>query len=214
MSGDFNMDLNNEQAVQQNDNVQQVYNTVNDNLFNQSNVNPEQTFIVTHNQYGMRWYLFLVWGFMIYYFVSIAVGAVNHFLQLETYVNMMKKWHNSYYTFMFVLLLVTVIFEVILAIIILRARKGLLELKKRGIKDLYISLITPAVYYVVCIVGCFVIAAFKAPEEIGDFFETIFSANFIITYGGWKYFLIIAAYIVFVVGNVKYFNNRKQMFIN
>ena len=38
-----------------------------DNLFNNPGQSKDKNNVVTHNQYGMRWYLFMVWGVLIYY---------------------------------------------------------------------------------------------------------------------------------------------------
>lgn len=175
---------------------------------------PQQINIVTHNQKGMRWYLFMVWGLMIFYFVVIASSVLNNISQLGSYYKFMTNWGGVYYTYMFAVVVITVICECILAFLTLRSRNDLLNFKSRGIKGLFICLIVPIIFVFILFIGT---ALMIESEEAGagmEMIAAIFSAKYIFTYGGWKVYLYIGAYIGFIVGNAKYFKNRKHLFVN
>ncbi len=185
-----------------------------DNLFNNPGQIRDKNNVVTHNQYGMRWYLFIVWGFLIYYFITTVISGIKYIMQVDAYFDMAKRWDSAYYKYLFAVMLITAICEFVLAYMIFRARAGLLAFKKRSIKDLYTCLIFPGVYTVLFLVGIILMAASEDKGSGISMVTTLFSSEYIFKYGGWKYYLYAVAYIGIVLGNIKYFNNRKHLFVN
>lgn len=185
-----------------------------DNLFNNPGQSKDKNNVVTHNQYGMRWYLFMVWGVLIYYPISIALSVITNFKTLGIYKDMMSRWGGSYHTIMFVFALVTIIFGCVLFYLVLKARTELLDFKASGVKNLKVCMIAPGIYVIIVLAIYLLVAEKEQFGAIGEFFRVLFDPKYFFAYGVWKIYAYIAAYIVFVVGNIKYFNNRKHFFVN
>ncbi len=183
-----------------------------DNLFNNPGQSEDKNNVVTHNQYGMRWYLFMVWGVLIYYPISIALSVITNCKTLGVYKDMMSRWGGSYYTIMFVFALVTIILECVLFYLVLKTRTELLDLKASGVKKLKVSLLAPGIYVVIVFVIYLLVAEKEQGGAIGEFFGVLLNPKYFFTYGVWKIYVYIAVYIAFVVGNIKYFNNRNNVF--
>ena len=175
-------------------------------------INPNN--VVTHNQYGMRWYLFMVWGVLIYYPISLVLSVITNFKTLDVYKDMMSRYGTSYYTIMFAFMIITIILECVLVYLTLKARTELLDFKASGVKKLKVSLLAPGIYVVIIFTIYMLVAGKEQGGAIGEFFGVLFNPKYFFKYGVWKIYVYIAAYIAFVVGNIKYFNNRKHFFVN
>ncbi len=183
-----------------------------DNLFNNPGQSKDKNNVVTHNQYGMRWYLFMVWGVLIYYSISIALSVITNCKTLGVYKDMMSRWGGSYYTIMFVFVLVTIIFECVLFYLVLKTRIELLDFKASGVKKLKVCMIAPGIYVIIVFAIYLLVAEMEQFGAIGEFLRVLFDPKYFFRYGVWKIYAYIAVYIGFVVGNIKYFNNRKNIF--
>lgn len=162
----------------------------------------------------MRWYLFMVWGVLIYYPISLVLSLINNFRLLDVYRNMMSRYDSSYYTTMFVFMLITIIIECVIFYFTLKARTELLDFKASGVKKLKVSIIVPGIYVVVMFFVYFIFVEKQKLEAIRELFDVLLNPNNFLSHGIWKIHAYIATYIAFVVGNIKYFNNRKNFFVN
>ena len=120
-----------------------------DNIFNNPGQSKDKNNVVTHNQYGMRWYLFMVWGVLIYYPISLGIAIIDNFKLLDTYKDMMTRYGTSYYSVMFAFVIITIIFECVLVYLTLKARAGLLNFKAKGVKNFKVSILAPGIYLVI-----------------------------------------------------------------
>lgn len=185
-----------------------------DNLFNNPGQSKDKNNVVTHNQYGMRWYLFMVWGVLIYYPISLGSSVIKNFKTLDAYKDMMTRYGTSYYSVMFAFVIITIILECVLVYLTLKARTELLDFKASGVKRLKVSILVPGIYVVIVFVVYLLVLEKEQGGAIGEFFGVLLNPKYFFRYGVWKIYAYIAAYIAFVVGNIKYFNNRKHFFVN
>lgn len=185
-----------------------------DNLFNNPGQSKDKNNVVTHNQYGMRWYLFMVWGVLIYYPISLVSSVITNFKTVDTYKDMMGRYGSSYYTIMFAFMIITIIFECALIFLTIKTRNELLDFKASGVKNLKTCLLAPGIYVVIVFVIYLLVVEKEQSGAIGEFFGVLFNPKYFFKYGVWKIYAYIAAYIAFVVGNIKYFNNRSRFFVN
>ncbi len=185
-----------------------------DNLFNNPGESKEKNNVVNHNQYGMRWYLFMVWGVLIYYPISLVSSVIKNIMTLDTYKDMMDRYDASYYTVMFAFMLMTIILEFVLLYLAIKSRTELLEFKESGVKKLKVTLLAPGIYVLIILVIYLLIMENEQSGTIGEFFGILLNPKYFFKYGVWKIYAYIAAYVAFIVGNIKYFNNRKHYFVN
>lgn len=153
---------------------------------------------IKFNQYGMRWFLFMLWGYLVY-------GIINN---ISTAITMFKASDATGIDEMKTLTIIAGLLYVGVAVLCYYTRKLMINFSVQAPKFIVASAAAPLAVIVVLIIG--LCSALEA--ELDEVIELL---GYLLTSGeSWTVWVYIIIYAAFIYGNYVYFNNRRHIFNN
>lgn len=154
---------------------------------------------ITYMQDGMKWYLFLIWGYLIYLVLSSFRNGITMF----RYAGKLSNYSDDLAEAMAIWCGISGVLMILYGLYAIRARKLLIEFRARALVAIKIVFLLPLAIIVIT----YLIVLIKYDVNFFDYFMYMFQSDAIILV------CILALYLVVAVGSIIYIGNRRNMFI-
>ncbi len=200
-----------QQNIYQNNGYQAQQNTYATNGYNQQpyqNVAPKKPVVlsqdVRYDQYGMRWFLFLVWGYLIYMIYSCISGALQMFELADAYSEISYGDLDK----LSPLIVIEGLLLLVLAVYSFYTRKLLMNFSVKAPNAVTICIASPIGLTLILILGAIIVSDLKF-EEVMELVGSLLASS-----ESWVVWLYLIIYGILIYGNIVYFKNRKHLFNN
>ncbi|MBE5945272.1 MAG: zinc-ribbon domain-containing protein [Lachnospiraceae bacterium] len=192
------------QQPQYNTNNQQQYNPINQPQYQTATPvfkNPVEKYHITYMQDGMKWYLFLIWGYLIFEAISMLTNCFSMFKMASQFKDIRNMEEAE---LMSILCTITGILMIALGIYDIYTRHLLIEFKAKALTAVKIVFIAPIIWIAIFY---FIIASILE-VSMGQFFELMLQQE-----SGGVLAISVVVYLAVAIGSIVYLGNRKNMFI-
>lgn len=159
---------------------------------------------VKYNQYGMRWFLFMVWGYLIYGVINNISSALQMFKLADLY----SEYSYGGLDELSPMILIEGVLLLVIAVYCFYTRKLLMKFSVKAPKAVVICVACPLASVIIFILGACITSDLEL-EEIVEVIGSLMASG-----ESWGVWLYIILYGVIIYGNVVYFKNRKHLFNN
>ena len=159
---------------------------------------------VKYNQYGMRWFLFMAWGYLIYSVINNISSAFQMFKLADAYSNYNYNDLND----LCPLLVIEGLFLLALAVFSFYARKLLMNFSVKAPNAVTACIAGPLVAIIIFILGAVSISELEF-DEVMSLIGSLLSSS-----DSWVVWIYLILYGILIYGNIVYFKKRKNIFNN